>query len=194
MMTTARDALAVRLAGAATEAAAGERAEELERLVTQLFEELGRPVLRYIRGFVRDGAVARELTQEVFVRLCVELRAGRGVTDARAWLFRVAHNLAIDEQRRLRVRESHESAIDPGEVPFGLSDPAPSAEYELLRRERHGWLRGALQQLSAQERRCLFLRAQGLRYREIADVHDIRIPTVVTFLTRAIQKLSKARP
>ncbi len=76
MMTTARDALAVRLASAATEAAAGERAEELERLVTQLFEDLGRPVLRYIRGFVRDGTIARDLTQEVFVRLCTELRAG----------------------------------------------------------------------------------------------------------------------
>ena len=194
MMTTARDALAVRARGAATDVAAGERAEELERLVTQLFEELGRPVLRYIRGFVRDGTVARDLTQEVFVRLCAELRAGRSVTDARAWLFRVAHNLAIDEQRRLRVRESHESAIDPSDVPFALSDPAPSAESELLRRERHGWLRGALQHLSAQERRCLYLRAQGLRYREIADVLDIRIPTVVTFLTRAIQKLTKARP
>jgi Sigma-70 region 2 len=70
-MTTARDALAVRLAAAAG-VADGERTEELERLVTQLFEELGRPVLRYIRGFVRDGAVARDLTQEVFVRLCVE--------------------------------------------------------------------------------------------------------------------------
>ncbi len=193
MMTTARDALAVRLATAAG-VADGERTEELERLVTQLFEELGRPVLRYVRGFVRDGTVARDLTQEVFVRLCVELRAGRSVTDARAWLFRVAHNLAIDEQRRLRVRETHESAIDPSDVPFALTDPAPSAESELLRRERHGWLRGALQHLSAQERRCLFLRAQGLRYREIADVLDIRIPTVVTFLTRAIQKLTKARP
>jgi RNA polymerase sigma-70 factor (ECF subfamily) len=190
---SARDALAAGLAGAAADAA-GARAEELERVVTQLFEELGRPVLRYIRGFVRAGPVARDLTQEVFVRLCAELRAGRNVMDARAWLFRVAHNLAIDEQRRLRVRESHESGIDPTDVPFALSDPTPSAESELLRRERHGWLRGALQHLSAQERRCLYLRAQGLRYREIADVLDIRIPTVVTFLTRAIQKLTKARP
>jgi RNA polymerase sigma-70 factor (ECF subfamily) len=195
MIPSARDVLAADLAAtAATGVAAGERAEELERLVTQLFEELGRPVLRYIRGFVRDGTIARDLTQEVFVRLCTELRAGRSVTDARAWLFRVAHNLAIDEQRRLRVRESHESGIDPTDVPFALSDPAPSAETELLRRERHGWLRGALQHLSAQERRCLYLRAQGLRYREIGDVLDIRIPTVVTFLTRAIQKLTKARP
>jgi RNA polymerase sigma-70 factor (ECF subfamily) len=196
LITSAREALAAELAGAAaaTDVAPGERTEELERLVTQLFEELGPPVLRYVRGFVRDGAVARDLTQEVFVRLCVELRAGRSVMDARAWLFRVAHNLAIDEQRRLRVRESYESGLDPADVPFALSDPAPSAESMLLRRERHGWLRGALQHLSAQERRCLYLRAQGLRYREIADVLDIRIPTVVTFLTRAIQKLTKARP
>ncbi|MEO6008495.1 MAG: RNA polymerase sigma factor [Vicinamibacterales bacterium] len=167
---------------------------ELEQLVTQLFEELGRPLVRYVRGFVRDPVVSRDLVQEVFVRLCAELSAGRSVTDVRAWLFRVAHNLAIDDQRRLRVLESHESSVDPADIEFVLSDPAPSAENELLRRERHGWLRGALSSLSAQERRCVFLRAQGLRYREIAAVLDIRIPTVVTFLTRAIQKLKKARP
>jgi RNA polymerase sigma-70 factor, ECF subfamily len=167
---------------------------ELERLVTQFFEELGRPVFRYVRGYVRDATVARDLTQEVFVRLCTELSAGRSVTDVRAWLFRVAHNLAIDEQRRLRVREAHESPADAADFAFLLSDPSPNAEHELLRRERHGWLRSALQHLSAQERRCLFLRAQGLRYREIAEVLDIKIPTVVTFLTRAIQKLAKTRP
>lgn len=182
-------------AGAAAHAAGSAAAEaELERLVTQFFEELGRPVFRYVRGYVRDAAVAGDVTQEVFIRLCTELRTQRGVSDVRAWLFRVAHNLAIDEQRRLRARGAHESPVDPAEFAFVLSDPAPSAEHELLRRERHGWLRGALQHLSSQERRCLFLRAQGLRYREIAAVLDIRIPTVVTFLTRAIQKLAKARP
>jgi RNA polymerase sigma-70 factor (ECF subfamily) len=116
------------------------------------------------------------------------------VTDPRAWVFRVAHNLAIDEQRRVRAREAHEYPTDAADLAFLFPDPAPSAEHELLRRERHDWLRAAMQGLSAQERRCLFLRAQGLRYREIGEVLDIRIPTVVTFLTRAIQKLTKARP
>ncbi|MPY91412.1 MAG: sigma-70 family RNA polymerase sigma factor [Luteitalea sp.] len=162
----------------------------LERLVTEAFEELSRPIFRYVRGFVRDTTVARDVTQEVFVRLCTELAAGRAIQDVRAWLFRVAHNLAIDEQRRLRTRQAHERAA---ELLLVSSDPSPSAEHDLLRRELHGWLRDALPLLSAQERRCLLLRAQGLRYREIADVLDIRIPTVVTFLTRAIQKLTKAR-
>jgi len=166
----------------------------LQALVTQCFEELAGPVFRYVRGYVRDVPVARELTQEAFARLCAELTAGRAVTDVRAWLFRVAHNLAIDEQRRLRVRGAHESAADVAGFERRLPDPSPSAEHALRRRERHGWLRAALPRLSSQERRCLFLRAQGLHYREIAEVLDIRIPTVVTFLTRAIQKLARTRP
>jgi RNA polymerase sigma-70 factor (ECF subfamily) len=180
-------------AGAAQREA--EQADEVERLVTTLFEELCQPVYRYIRGFVRDTALARDVTQEVFVKLCTELAAGRQLTNVRAWLFRIAHNLAIDEQRKLRVREAHEDYSEAADVAFlFFSDPSPSAEQQLLQRERHGWLREAVQMLSAQERRCLFLRAQGLRYREIADVLDIKLPTVVTFLTRAIQKLAKACP
>lgn len=183
-------------AGVGTDASAAEdpARARFELLVTLMFEEFGRSVFRYIRAFVRDVPVARDLTQEVFVRLCSELSAGRPVTEPRAWLFRVAHNVAIDEQRRQRSREVYEQSSDGSDFEFLLSDPAPSAEHELLRRERHGWLRAAVQGLSAQERRCLFLRAQGLRYREIAEVLEIRIPTVVTFLTRAIQKLTKARP
>jgi RNA polymerase sigma-70 factor (ECF subfamily) len=191
------EALDARLAaGSEAEGAASADPErvKLELVVTVIFEELGRPVFRYVRSFVRDVPVARDVTQEVFVRLCTELSAGRPVSDPRAWLFRVAHNLAIDEQRRQRSREAHERPSDGTDFEFLLSDPAPNAEHELLRRERHGWLRAAMQGLSAQERRCLFLRAQGLRYREIGEVLDIKIPTVVTFLTRAIQKLTKARP
>ncbi len=170
-------------------------ADEVEQLVTQLFEELCHPVFRYVRGFVRDTTMARDLTQEVFVRLCTELVAGRRLTNVRAWLFRIAHNLAIDEQRRLRVREAHEDSSEAADFAFlFFSDPSPSVEHELLRRERYEWLRQAMHTLSAQERRCLFLRAQGLRYREIAEVLDIKLPTVVTFLTRAIQKLAKACP
>jgi RNA polymerase sigma-70 factor, ECF subfamily len=172
-----------------------EHVDEVERLVTRLFEELCQPVFRYIRGYVRDATLARDLTQEVFVRLCTELAAGRQLTNVRAWLFRIAHNLAIDEQRKLRVREAHEDYSEAADFAFlFFSDPSPSAEQTLLQRERHGWLRQAVQTLSAQERRCLFLRAQGLRYREIAEVLDIKLPTVVTFLTRAIQKLAKACP
>jgi RNA polymerase sigma-70 factor, ECF subfamily len=172
-----------------------ESVDEVERLVTALFEELSQPVYRYVRGYVRDAALARDLTQEVFVRLCTELAAGKQLTNVRAWLFRIAHNLAIDEQRKLRVREAHEDYSEAADFAFlFFSDPSPSAEQTLLRRERHGWLRQAVQTLSAQERRCLFLRAQGLRYREIADVLDLKLPTVVTFLTRAIQKLAKACP
>lgn len=181
-------------ADSAAASAHASQAERLEQAVTHVFEALGGAVFRYVRGFVRDVPVARDLTQEVFVRLCTELAAGRHVADPRAWVFRVAHNLAIDEQRRVRTREAHEYPVDAADLAFLFPDPSPSAEHELLRRERHDWLRAAMQGLSAQERRCLFLRAQGLRYREIAEVLDIRIPTVVTFLTRAIQKLTKARP
>jgi RNA polymerase sigma factor (sigma-70 family) len=61
----------------------------------------------------------------------------------------------------------------------------------LLAGERHRRLRAALSQLSPQQRHCLFLRAEGLGYREIGEVLGIGISTVATFLGRAIKRIAE---
>jgi RNA polymerase sigma-70 factor (ECF subfamily) len=67
----------------------------------------------------------------------------------------------------------------------------PEAETSLLRAERNRQVRGALALLSSQERHCLELRAEGLRYREIAEVLGLNISTVTTFVVRAVKKIAR---
>ena len=73
-----------------------------------------------------------------------------------------------------------------------LRDVSPGADTNLIERERMKQIGDAWKTLSAQQRQCLYLRAEGLKYREIGEVLGISISTVREFLTRAIGKLQRA--
>ncbi len=164
----------------------GTAVSALEKSVTEVFLELRDPVYRYVLGLVGDPYEAEDLAQEAFLRLFTDLRKGQLVSNVRAWVFRVAHNLVVDRVRRPA------GGFDAGRVEGTDSeqeDPSPTAEQTLLDRERQTRIDLALRRLSAQERNCIQLRSQGLRYREIAEVLSIRIPTVQTLLGRAVKKI-----
>jgi RNA polymerase sigma-70 factor (ECF subfamily) len=160
----------------------------LEQKVTETFLELRIPVYRYVLGMVGDSREAEDLTQEAFLRLFLDLRKGQSVANARAWVFRVAHNLVVDRVRRHGDVDA--VSVDDGDAEH--EDPAPTAEQTILDRERQTKVSQALGRLSRQERNCVQLRRQGLRYREIAEVLAIRVPTVQTLLGRAVKKMVSA--
>jgi RNA polymerase sigma-70 factor, ECF subfamily len=153
------------------------------RQTAELFEEFHAPVLRYLTSLTRHPAEAEDLTQETFLRLFRELQDERPVRDPRAWLFRVAHHIAMDY---------HRSRLDaePENCLHGVSDGRPDAEAELVAGEREQWLGNALASLSPQQRHCLELRSEGLRYREIAGILGVQISTVRTFVVRAVTRLA----
>ncbi len=155
-----------------------------EQTVIELYELWRAPVYRYLIAVLGNAAVAEDLTQEVFVRLLEFLKEGDSIRNAGAWIFRVAHNLAVD-QHNIRLSSG---VVWPARFEEG-EDPATNAEEEVLEQERCRRVRLALARLSPQERHCLELRAEGLRYREIAEVLGVRVPTIQTFLARAIGKL-----
>ena len=70
-----------------------------------------------------------------------------------------------------------------------IQDSAPSADQRVLEEEQHERLQQALARLSSQEKHCLELRAEGLSYREIAEIFEMRLPTLVKYLGRIIKKL-----
>lgn len=158
----------------------------LRQRVTQVFEFLRDPVYRYLFRVLNSRDEAEDLTQEVFLRLFAHLQKGNMVANVRAWVFRVAHNLAIDQQRKKGRFEPMDSCVQ-----IEACDPAPSADQNILDQERHQRLRQALVSLSSQERHCLELRAEGLSYQEIAGILEMRLPTLVKYLGRIIRKLGK---
>ena len=161
----------------------------LSERVHSLFEQLRLPVFRYVMRKTRDSGRAEEITQETFLRLFRYLREERSVDNPKAWLFTVANNLAIDASRG----ESHIQDLDEAtwnrieDKRLNAADP----EKLTLQRERLERLRLVVLNLTALQRECLHLRAEGLRYREIAELMNISVSTVADAVRRATLRLSR---
>ncbi len=159
----------------------------LQDEVAQLFEEMREGVFRYVLSLGLHPPQAQEATQEVFLRLYTALKRSEPIQNRRAWVVRVAHNLAL----KLRAQQSASTPFDP-QLEAKVADPELNPEQSLLERERMVRFHHAMENLSEQQRRCLHLRLEGLRYPEIAAVLGISASAVGEFLRRAIVRLRKA--
>ena len=167
-------------------AAATALVETLHDRVTAAFEDSRLDVYHYVLRLGLSPAQAQEVTQEVFLRLFLKLREGEEIENTRGWIFRVAHNYGLQVRAKEKGHDVWNPDIDP--VPSREANP----EQQLLGSEREARLRTALSQLSPQQRQVLHLRAEGLRYREIAETLGLATSTVNEFLRRAIAKLRSA--
>jgi RNA polymerase sigma-70 factor (ECF subfamily) len=166
----------------------GQSRAEIE--VIPLFEQFRASLLRYSLSFgvsVHDG---EEIVQETFLALFRHLQLGRSRSNLRGWIFRVTHNLAL--KRRLadrRMRDLRDMFKDIAEQQFD-SRPNPEEMFSSAQRQRR--LLAVVQALPEECRNCLFLRAEGLRYREIARVLGISLGSVSILLTRSLERLEQA--
>lgn len=163
-------------------------ATPLQALVAQLFEESRDDVYRYLLTLGLHPPIAQEAVQEVFLRLYASMKKGEDIQNPRGWVFRVAHNYGL----KVRARQSNEEPFDAG-MEARLSTPVANAEHELIERERMVGFHRAVEGLSEQQKRCLFLRMEGMRYPEIGSTLGISASAVGEFLRRAVQRLRKVR-
>ena len=158
----------------------------IDEKVTELFVGLREPVYRYVITILGSAAEAEEITQEAFMRLYCHLRDGNTVDHSRAWVFRVAHNLAVNEAGRKRI---FSPVVDWDELCAVRPDSGSSPEQTSIHEERFDQLQKAMGQLPELQRRCVMLRAEGFRYHEIASTLGLAKSTVQESLRRAMQKL-----
>lgn len=158
----------------------------LDQRITELFETQRDAVYRYTMTIVGSPAIAEEVTQEAFIRLYSYLRKGGAVGHYRAWIFRTAHNLAINENTRKYLTSS---VVDWDELCRQRQDLGPNPEQNTLQEESVAHLRAAMGRLATQQRQCILLRAEGFRYVEIAKILGVGKSTVAESLRRAMHKL-----
>jgi RNA polymerase sigma-70 factor, ECF subfamily len=164
--------------------------EAIESEVLALFDGYRNPILRYALAFGISVYDAEEVAQETFLSLFQHLRAGKSRSNLRGWLFRVAHNQALKHRRAAHVaRDVHTS--DRTVVEQQL-DPSPDPETQLSFAQRQRRLRAAVSALPETDQFCLRLRAEGLRYREIARVVGISLGAVSISLTQSLARLIRA--
>jgi RNA polymerase sigma-70 factor (ECF subfamily) len=110
----------------------------------------------------RDREAAEDLVHEAFLRLIVEIEAGREPTNIRAWLYRVVANLAVSRGRRATVAQKQLGALlERGSA----TGPEPL----ILEHERHSDLEAVLAELGADARTALLMAADGFNGMEIAE-------------------------
>jgi RNA polymerase sigma-70 factor (ECF subfamily) len=191
MLGTPPDSNSIELPISARSAAApSSQRPNLESEVVSLFDQLRNPLLRYVLSIGIRVQEAEEIVQDVFLSLYRHVRIGRSRSNLRGWVFRVAHNLALKQRESSRRQAG--SPVGSGNVAERSCDPAPDPEEQMFRSERRKRLLAVLHALPEQDQACLYLRAEGLRYREIADVLDISLGSVSISLTRSLARLHRA--
>jgi RNA polymerase sigma-70 factor (ECF subfamily) len=156
-------------------------------VVLEYYDQEYSSLRRYLVFLGVDGETAQEIVQESFLKLQEHLAKGGDQSHLRAWLYRVAHNLARNVQAAHRTRKT-----DRLEDVTILGDPVArelSVEENLIDRERTVRFREAMERLSDAQRSCLVLRAQGMKYREIADILKLSVSTVGENVQRGLGKL-----
>ncbi len=157
----------------------------------ELFDELRDRLLRYLLAVglsVHDG---EEIIQESFLLLFQHLQRGKSRQNLRGWIFRVARNLALKQRAANQAHLRRIVEFDET-LPKQSADRTPNPEEQLRNRQRQQRLLAVVNALPEQDRSCLCMRAEGLRYREIAVALGISLGSVAASLARSLEKMVRA--
>jgi RNA polymerase sigma-70 factor (ECF subfamily) len=164
---------------------------EIEDHLVEAFRKLSIPLFWYLRGIGLRPEESEEIVQEAFLRLFQHLSEKIDQDQVRRWIFRVAHNLAIDQHRRQR-RLTLKSPQEWMELSDLLQDLGANPEERLMEEEQIALLDRALGTLTSRQAQCLDLRMEGLSYREIGDHLGVAASTVAGSVGQAILKLRES--
>ncbi|MBU9675080.1 sigma-70 family RNA polymerase sigma factor [Planococcus sp. CP5-4] len=154
----------------------------------QLFKLYSKPLYYFLWKLSGSSHLAEDLTQETFVRATISLHTYQG-EQARAWLFKVARNIYIDEWRKRKRRESIPlvNRFKPAEEmisPYGLPEDTALAQ------EQRDDLNMLFDYLPERYRTILYLREVAeFSYSEIANAMDLSVDQVKVTLHRSRKKL-----
>ncbi|MGE5232722.1 MAG: RNA polymerase sigma factor [Acidobacteriota bacterium] len=155
-----------------------------------------RPLLSLLGRWLGDRALAEDLAQEVFLKAFRALATYAPERKFSSWLFKIAHNAAIDQLRRRGIATEPLEAGEEG-APDRLAtlgdDRAESPAARPERRELAAALETAIGGLRREYREVVLLRfREELSYEEVAEVTGLPLGTVKTFLHRARRELAEA--
>ncbi|WP_411826222.1 RNA polymerase sigma factor [Luteolibacter sp. AS25] len=149
-----------------------------------------------IRNMVKNDADAWDLSQDAFIKAWKALPRFEGRSRFSTWLFRISHNVVYDWVRKRKIESAGElnDEIFDREKIDSSAKTAPSyieaPDDALATSELREKIQEALDKLSPEHREAIVLKdAQGLSYKEIADVMDCTLGTVMSRLFYARQKL-----
>ena len=155
------------------------------------FEELvkryQRPIAAYVYRVVGDYESSLDLTQEIFIKIYSSLSRYRSEFKFSTWIYKIAHNAAVDHLRRNAGRErSLCQGLEGDQYELPIESGRLSPEQESERRERRLEIESVVHSLPLAYRELIVLRhSQDLTYEEIVEVTGLPLGTVKNRLFRA---------
>src|SRR5579875_1410838 len=160
-----------------------------------LLAKYRKPIIHFMYRMVHNQAVAEELAQEVFLRVYRSRETYRAEARFSTWLYRIATNLGVNHARDTRYERTSptvqldEPDPDTGTTP-DLADETPSAEANLLRKERMNAIRQHVMALPERQRTAVLMhKYEGLDYTSIGEVLKLSESATKSLLFRAYQTL-----
>jgi RNA polymerase sigma-70 factor (ECF subfamily) len=160
--------------------------DEARRFVEELFARHHNEIFAYLLRMLRDPELAADLTQDAFVKAYKAYDALQKPENARAWLYQIAHRVALDDLRRRRIVRF---------VPLvgEARTTAPSAERLVMDARLSGELQRALERIPERQRQALLLaELHDMTGLELAAALGVSHVAARALLTRARESLRQA--
>jgi RNA polymerase sigma-70 factor (ECF subfamily) len=160
-----------------------------------LLEKYRKPILHFMFRMVHNQAVAEELAQEVFLRVYRSRETYRAEAKFSTWLYRIATNLGVNHARdNKQERTASTVYLDEPDAETGttpdVADSTPSAEAEMLRRERMKAIRQRVMALPERQQTAVLMhKYEGMDYKQIGEVLKLSESATKSLLFRAYQTL-----
>ncbi len=153
-------------------------------------------ILNLVYRFIGDRSQARDLAQEVFIKVWQSAQNYESKAKFTTWIYRITANLCFNELKFARRKKwfSFNWFDEHGEhtIEETLSDGAPSAEDLLLEKERSRQISHALHSLPENQRMAMILkRYDDLSYQEIGQIIGCSVSAVESLLVRAKRTLQE---
>lgn len=151
-------------------------------------------VLGYIRRTVKDSMLAEDLCQETFIKAINSLKRNGYHDDGKfaAWLFRIAHNLIIDQFRnkaKLPTTSNESGEIDLFNNARYSDD---TIETKMIKSKINSDLKKLIDELPEEQKNTVIMRLNfDMSFKEIAELQDISINTALGRMRYAIINLRK---
>jgi RNA polymerase sigma-70 factor, ECF subfamily len=161
----------------------------LRKKAIELYDELRTSVYGYLSCLGLEPHEAEDIIQETFLKLFQSLASGMRDDNLRGWVFRVAHNLTINLHKTTSKLLSSEVEEVARVLRYRI-DARLNPEEVVLKKEQFARMVSAVCRLTSQQRQCLHLRAEGLRYIEIAMVLGVSTQRVGDVIREALIQLA----
>jgi RNA polymerase sigma-70 factor (ECF subfamily) len=151
---------------------------------TELYHQYSQPLYNYLLRLTHDQHATEDILQEIFVAIWKGARSYRGDAQVKTWIYRIAHNQAVNWLRRHRSNVSFDDYLDTLDV-RGSED----IQNNFLRKYQ---IQQALDSLSYKHRSVLELAfVHQMSYKEISRVVRVPVGTVKSRMSYALQALNK---